>query len=94
MAAEDTDAGVDHGKSPDAPSVTVTEGILHKEDLLSVLGPPKFDGPRDNVLRVSKAGVAVGLAYTPVGGDVLYVSKPSCPCSESTSVLQDEVPSF
>jgi ATP-dependent Lon protease len=73
MAAEDTDAGVDHGKSPDAPSVTVTEGILHKEDLLSVLGPPKFDGPRDNVLRVSKAGVAVGLAYTPVGGDVLYV---------------------
>merc|ERR1719424_2103335 len=43
------------------------------DDLITVLGPPKFDGPRDNVQRVSKPGIAVGLAYTPVGGDVLYV---------------------
>ena len=48
-------------------------GIVRCEDIVTVLGPPKYDGPRDNVHRVSKAGIAIGLAYTPVGGDVLYV---------------------
>jgi len=48
-------------------------GVVTCEDVLTVLGPPKYDGPRDNVHRVSKPGIAVGLAYTPVGGDVLYV---------------------
>ena len=47
--------------------------VLTPDDLITVLGPPKFDGPRDNVHRVSKPGIAVGLAYTPVGGDVLFV---------------------
>jgi len=50
-----------------------TGGVLHKENLDDVLGPPKYDGPRDNVHRVSKPGIAIGLAYTPVGGDILFV---------------------
>ena len=48
-------------------------GVMRSENIEKILGPPKYDGPRDNVHRVSKAGVAVGLAYTPVGGDVLFV---------------------
>jgi len=48
-------------------------GMLSAEDLIQILGPPKFDGPRDNMHRVRKPGIAVGLAYTPVGGDVLFV---------------------
>ena len=50
-----------------------TRDVVSVEDLEAVLGPPKFDGPRENMQRVSKAGIAVGLAYTPVGGDVLFV---------------------
>ena len=41
--------------------------------LAQVLGPPKYDGPRDNAYRLTKPGIAAGLAYTPVGGDLLYV---------------------
>jgi len=47
--------------------------MVRVEDIITVLGPPKFDGPRDNMHRLSKPGTAVGLAYTPVGGCVLYV---------------------
>merc|ERR1719502_2295416 len=47
--------------------------MVRVEDIGTVLGPPKFDGPRDAVQRVCKPGIATGLAYTPVGGDVLYV---------------------
>ena len=39
----------------------------------AVLGPPKFDGPKDAAQRLTKPGIAMGLAYTPVGGDVLFV---------------------
>ena len=59
-------AGAAAGAAADGGAVSV-------DDLVTILGPPKFDGPKDNVYRVSKPGVAVGLAYTPVGGDVLYI---------------------
>jgi len=48
-------------------------GTIHAEDLTDILGPPKYDGPRDNLHRLSKPGIACGLAWTPVGGDVLFV---------------------
>ncbi len=44
----------------------VTEG-----DLVGILGPSKFDN--EVALRTSLAGVATGLAWTPVGGDILFI---------------------
>jgi ATP-dependent Lon protease len=40
-------------------------------DLDAILGPVKFE--REVALRSSVAGVATGLAWTPVGGDILFI---------------------
>ncbi len=40
-------------------------------DLAEILGPPKFEN--DVALRVGMPGVATGLAWTPVGGDILFI---------------------
>ncbi len=40
-------------------------------DLDAILGPVKFE--REVALRSSIAGVATGLAWTPVGGDILFI---------------------
>jgi ATP-dependent Lon protease len=42
-------------------------------DIEAVLGPPRFDGPRDVAKRVAKPGIALGLAATAYGGETLYV---------------------
>ena len=42
-----------------------------RNNLIEQLGPPKFlDEPRDKALL---PGVSIGLAYTSVGGDILYI---------------------
>ncbi len=40
-------------------------------NLSEVLGPPRFES--EVLLRTATSGVATGLAWTPVGGDVLFV---------------------
>ncbi|MEO7160351.1 MAG: endopeptidase La [Polaromonas sp.] len=40
-------------------------------DLDALLGPPKFE--HETALRSSLPGVATGLAWTPVGGDILFI---------------------
>jgi len=44
---------------------------LSEEDLTDILGPYKF--PPDSHAKISNPGVAVGLAWTRVGGDILYI---------------------
>jgi ATP-dependent Lon protease len=46
---------------------------LSVSDIEGVLGPPRFDGPRDVAKRVAKPGIALGLAATAYGGETLYV---------------------
>ncbi len=41
------------------------------EDLAEILGPPRFEG--EVAMRTSVPGVATGLAWTPVGGDILFI---------------------
>jgi ATP-dependent Lon protease len=48
-------------------------------DLDAVLGPVKFE--REVALRSSVAGVATGLAWTPVGGDILFIEATRVPGS-------------
>jgi ATP-dependent Lon protease len=40
-------------------------------DLAAILGPKRFES--EVAMRTSMAGVATGLAWTPVGGDILFV---------------------
>lgn len=53
-----------------AQGSSVKRDIGHDE-IKSALGPPLF--VREDRLRVSQPGVVTALAYTPVGGEVLYI---------------------
>jgi ATP-dependent Lon protease len=51
-------------------------GIAAK-DLGAILGQPRFEG--EIALRTSIPGVATGLAWTPVGGDILFIEASRVP---------------
>lgn len=44
---------------------------IKAEDLKEVLGPQKFRD--DKYTKIKKSGIAIGLAWTRVGGDILYI---------------------
>jgi ATP-dependent Lon protease len=46
-------------------------------DLAAVLGPPRFED--EVAMRTSVPGVATGLAWTPVGGDILFIEATRIP---------------
>ena len=46
-------------------------GSACAQDLDEILGPARFE--REAALRTSLPGVATGLAWTPVGGDILFI---------------------
>jgi ATP-dependent Lon protease len=57
-------------------AVQIAEGTASKvaiepKDLATILGQPRFEG--EIALRTSIPGVATGLAWTPVGGDILFI---------------------
>ncbi len=57
-------------------AVRIAEGEVNdvriaELDLVEVLGPAKFEN--EVALRVAMPGVATGLAWTPVGGDILFI---------------------
>ncbi|SMF80956.1 ATP-dependent Lon protease [Tistlia consotensis] len=54
----------------------VTIGL---EDLAELLGPRRFED--EVAMRVSLPGVATGLAWTPVGGDILFIEATRSPGS-------------
>jgi len=52
---------------------------IAREDLVTILGAPKFEN--EVAMRVSVPGVATGLAWTPVGGDILFIEATRIPGS-------------
>jgi ATP-dependent Lon protease len=48
-----------------------TVDAVDEGDLARILGPGKYDN--EVALRTGLAGVATGLAWTPVGGDILFI---------------------
>ncbi|WP_353860737.1 endopeptidase La [Azospirillum formosense] len=57
-------------------AVRIAEGEVERmrvepADLTAILGPPRFEN--DVAMRTSVPGVATGLAWTPVGGDILFI---------------------
>ncbi len=52
---------------------------IGRDDLLPILGPPKFEN--EVAMRTSIPGVATGLAWTPVGGDILFIEATRIPGS-------------
>ncbi len=65
-------------------AVRIAEGSsgpirITRDDLASILGPPKFES--ETAMRTSVPGVATGLAWTPVGGDILFIEATRIPGS-------------
>ncbi len=63
-------------------AVRVAEGQagpirITRDDLVPILGAPKFEN--EVAMRVSVPGVATGLAWTPVGGDILFIEATRVP---------------
>ena len=57
-------------------AVTIASGtaarvVIGIEDVARILGAPRFES--DVALRTSVPGVATGLAWTPAGGDILFI---------------------
>jgi ATP-dependent Lon protease len=52
---------------------------IGRDDLAAILGAPKFEN--ETAMRTSVPGVATGLAWTPVGGDILFIEATRIPGS-------------
>jgi ATP-dependent Lon protease len=52
---------------------------IARDDLLAILGAPRFEN--EMAMRTSVPGVATGLAWTPVGGDILFIEATRIPGS-------------
>ncbi len=53
--------------------------VITPEQVNEYLGRPHFFGNEEIAIRTSIPGVATGLAYTPVGGDVLFIEATRMP---------------
>ncbi len=63
-------------------AVRIAEGTIEKAsldaaDIVPILGPPRFEN--EVAMRTSVPGVATGLAWTPVGGDILFIESTRVP---------------
>src|SRR5207342_1317058 len=63
-------------------AVKIAEGGVDKvrvdqSDLQEIIGPSRFEG--ELAQRTSVPGVATGLAWTPVGGDILFIEASRTP---------------
>lgn len=72
------------GKVLRRAAVRIAEGVagpvqIGASDLRETLGPPIFED--EVALRTSIPGVATGLAWTPVGGDILFIEATRIPGS-------------
>jgi ATP-dependent Lon protease len=56
---------------------SATKVRITPEDLHDILGPRRFEG--EVAMRTSIPGVATGLAWTPVGGDILFIEATRIP---------------
>jgi ATP-dependent Lon protease len=70
------------GKALRHAAVQIADGSASKvtiaaKDLTAVLGQPRFEG--EIAMRTSIPGVATGLAWTPVGGDILFIEATRVP---------------
>jgi len=72
------------GKALRHAAVRLAEGAsgpirIDRNDLTTILGPRQFES--EVAMRTSVPGVATGLAWTPVGGDILFIEATRVPGS-------------
>ncbi len=60
-----------------SPKAACSRSTIGADDLAAILGPRKFEA--EVAMRSGVPGVATGLAWTPVGGDILFVEAARMP---------------
>jgi ATP-dependent Lon protease len=81
------------GKAFRHVAVQIAEGsknhvLLTTKDITAVLGQPRFEN--EVAMRTSVPGVATGLAWTPVGGDILFIEATRTP-GKGTLILTGQL---
>ena len=61
---------------------SITHADITAENLKEYLGKPRYRGLEDIAHRVAIPGVAIGLAWTPTGGDILFIEATKMPGSK------------
>jgi len=61
----------------EAPTVNGSPIIVEPKDLSALLGPARFES--ELAQRTATPGVVTGLAYTPVGGEILFIEATQMP---------------
>ncbi len=64
-------ASVCRGVAKKVAEGSINQATIQKDDLLEYLGQPRFFS--ELAERITTPGIATGLAWTPVGGDILFV---------------------
>ncbi len=64
-------ATVSRGVAREVAEGAIKKAVVKKDDLVKYLGQQKFFS--DVSERINRPGIAVGLAWTPVGGDILFI---------------------
>jgi ATP-dependent Lon protease len=64
-------AAVARGAARDIAEGTIEKGVVTRNSLSKYLGQQKFFP--DVAERINRPGIALGLAWTPVGGDILFI---------------------
>jgi len=67
---------------------STTRVVLTTKDIGPVLGQPRFEN--EIAMRTSVPGVATGLAWTPVGGDILFIEATRTP-GKGTLILTGQL---
>ncbi|MET0497849.1 MAG: endopeptidase La [Steroidobacteraceae bacterium] len=58
---------------------TISQATIDVDDIVPIMGSPRFES--EVAMRTSVPGVATGLAWTPVGGDILFIESTRVPGS-------------
>jgi len=70
-------AAICRSVATDIAKAAKTRATINPGHLRKILGPTKFES--ELALRTATAGVAAALAYTPVGGELLFIESASMP---------------
>jgi ATP-dependent Lon protease len=57
----------------------IVDNVITSDTVIKLLGKPKYHDTDEILRRTSQPGVATGLAWTPVGGDILFIEAASMP---------------
>ena len=72
-------------------ATAITEGknipdVINAQEVRELLGKPKFHDTDEIIRRTSLPGVATGLAWTPVGGDILFIEATKMPGAKGFTI--------